>query len=225
MFSATLSRVFCTIIILLRAASDGNQISDQSSELRYSGFEPCKESTMLSQSQRPDIRRIKSKSKVKVPSKTIQPNTETSEEEPDLRQKRHCLLDSTYLMNVTNRKQLDPPNKTLQLRRVDLFEDIDRELRKSAINTSIIIYSYVSYKATNSFLVCRCNSTPKATPGKSGGRADERTASSGDGRTPVAKDLRGNAEQNYRNENQGWRFGETSECKRNGTGDGGRHVV
>jgi len=113
---------------VLRAASDGNQISDQSSELRYSGFKPCKESTMLSQSQRPDILSIKSK--VKVPSKTLQPNTETAEEEPDLRPKRHCLLDTTYLMNVTNKKQLDPPNKTLQMSRVDLFEDIVPEPRK-----------------------------------------------------------------------------------------------
>jgi len=117
------------VLSFLSPESDGNKISDQSSELKYSGFEPCKESTMLSQSQRPDIRRIKSKCKIKLP-KTPQPNTETSEEEPDLRQNRHCLLDTTYLMNVTNRKQLDPPNKTLQMSTVDLFEDVDPEPRK-----------------------------------------------------------------------------------------------
>jgi len=131
---------------VIRGASDGNKISDQSSQLRYNGFKPCKESTMISKSRRPHIPHINSsKSKCKSTRKeNINPEeskkrknpmpvygeVECSEREPDLRQKRRCLLDTTYFMDVTNRKQLDPPNKTLQMSTVDLFEDIDPEPRK-----------------------------------------------------------------------------------------------
>jgi len=135
---------------ILGAASSGTKNISEQSELRYSRFEPCKESTMLPISQRSKIiltKSNKTKCKVKLP-KTIQlgetsssrkkenNSAEASEyvanlsntEDSNLRRPRNRLLETSYFMNMTNKKQMDPENKTLQRTTMDLFEDVDPEL-------------------------------------------------------------------------------------------------